>query len=202
MSNPSRVLVPKSPGDVFRLTACPEEESLTGDDPATQLLKDFTSHNPINIRSAMAFKEMKAKLCNSGATFAMVVNRSDEVVGLLTLKDLLGSLPLSLANQRGGSISDITAKDVMRPIWSLPAVRYGQLQELKVDQLAEIFNELHTDYLLVMEADLGEAGSGEKSVRGLLSADDLNDQAGIRVDQRPRPESFSDIVHAVRGKSY
>ena len=201
MSNPSRVLVPKSPGDVFRLAARPEEESLTGDDPATQLLKDFISHNPINVRSAMAFKEMKEKLCTSGATFAMVVNRGDEVVGLLALKDLLGSLPLSLANQRGGSILDITAQDVMRPIWSLPAVRYGQLQDLKIDQLAEIFNELHTDYLLVTDGDSGAASSGEKSVRGLLSADDLSQQLGIHVDQSPRPKSFSEIVHAVRGKS-
>ncbi|WP_152206492.1 CBS domain-containing protein [Marinobacter changyiensis] len=199
MSNPLRVLAARPLDGVFRLASRPNEESLTGDDPATQVLKDFTSHNPLTIRSAMGIQEVKEKLYTAGVMFSVVINRNDEVVGMLPLKDLIGTWPLSLANQRGSSITDITAQDVMRPVWSLPAIRHGQLQDLKIDQLVDLFNELHTDYLLVTDASA--AGVSERFVRGLLSADDLTQQLGIHLNQDPRPESFSDIVHAVRGKS-
>ncbi|MEX0605327.1 MAG: hypothetical protein WD623_16415 [Marinobacter sp.] len=199
MSNPLRVLAAKPLSGVFRLASRPDKESVTGDDSATELLTDFISNNPLTIRSAMGLQEVKDKLYTSGETFAVVINRNEEVAGILALKDLIGSWPLSLANQRGSSIADITARDVMRPIWSLPAITHSQLQDLKIDELVAIFNEIHTDYLLVTDASA--AGVSERFVRGLLSADELGQQLGIQLNQDPRPESFSDIVHAVRGKS-
>ena len=72
---------------------------------------------------------------------------------------------------------------------------FSKLQSLTVDDLLSIFRELHSDYLLVTETVAGEEG---KVVRGLLSADELSRRLGVQVNTTPRPESFSDIVHAVR----
>jgi hypothetical protein len=85
--------------------------------------------------------------------------------------------------------------DVMRLVWSLLTIGFTKLQSLTVDDLLSIFRELHSDYLLVTETVVGEEG---KVVRGLLSADELSRRLGVQVNTTPRPESFSDIVHAVR----
>ncbi|MCK7546302.1 CBS domain-containing protein [Marinobacter bryozoorum] len=199
MSNSLRFLVSRPSGGVFRLLPNTITTPLSSDGPATKVLKDFARDYPVTVRAAMGIREARQRLYNHGSTFAVVINAKEEVTGMLALKDLMGALPLSLANQRGGSIDDITAQDVMRPIWSLPVIDYSRLQTLKVEDLVALFKELHTDFLLVTDADATYLS--EQFVRGLLSSDDLGQKLGVNLTPDPRPESFSDIVHAVRGSS-
>ncbi|EDM46164.1 CBS domain-containing protein [Marinobacter algicola] len=196
MGNLTRVHASLSAGARYRLVSQEDEDTLTNDAAASELLKDFTRHTPVITRSSREIQEVKKTLDASGETFCVVINRNDEVVGILTLKDLIGSWPMSLANQRGSTIADIVARDVMRPVWSMPTIEIGKLQDLKVDELITIFKGLHSDYLLVMDA--AAVGAEEQVIRGLLSADDLSRRLGIRVNPDPGPGSFSDIVHAVR----
>lgn len=196
MGNQSSVQASLSAGARYRLVSQEEEDTLTNDAAASKLLKDFTRQAPVTARSSREIQEVKKTLDVSGETFCVVINRNDEVVGILTLKDLIGSWPMSLANQRGSTVADIVARDVMRPVWSMPTIEIGKLQDLKIDELITIFKGLHSDYLLVMDA--AAVGAEEQVIRGLLSADDLSRRLGIRVNPDPGPGSFSNIVHAVR----
>jgi Mg2+/Co2+ transporter CorC len=196
MGNQSSVQASLSAGARYRLVSQEDEDTLTNDAAASELLKDFTRQAPVIVRSSREIQEVKKTLDVSGETFCVVINRNDEVVGIVTLKDLIGSWPMSLANQRGSTIADIVARDIMRPVWSLPTIELGKLQDLKIDELIAIFKGLHSDYLLVM--DTVAVGADEQVICGLLSADDLSRRLGIRVNPDPGPGSFSDIVHAVR----
>jgi len=196
MGNQSSVQASLSAGARYRLVSQEDEDTLTNDAAASELLKDFTRQAPVIVRSSREIQEVKKTLDVSGETFCVVINRNDEVVGILTLKDLIGSWPMSLANQRGSTIADIVARDIMRPVWRLPTIELGKLQDLKIDELITIFKGLHWDYLLVM--DTVAVGAEEQVICGLLSADELSRRLGIRVTPDPGPGSFSDIVHAVR----
>ena len=194
MSNQLHVMAEQPVSARYRL-ASRAQNSLTRDDLAAELLKDFNRQNPLTVRSSEDIHAIGKKLELSGETLCVVINRKDDVIGMLHMKDLIGSLPMSLASQRGSSIADLVAQDVMRPVWSLPTIGFNKLQSLTVDDLLSTFRELHSDYLLVIETVAGEE---DKVVRGLLSADELSRRLGVRVNTTPRPESFSDIVHAVR----
>ena len=196
MGNQSSVQASLSAGARYRLVSPEDEDTLTNDAAASELLKDVTRQAPVIVRSSREIQEVKKTLDVSGETFCVVINRNDEVVGILTLKDLIGSWPMSLANRRGSTIADIVARDIMRPVWRLPTIELGKLQDLKIDELITIFKGLHSDYLLVM--DTVAVGAEEQVICGLLSADELSRRLGIRVTPDPGPGSFSDIVHAVR----
>ena len=196
MGNQSSVQASLSAGARYRLVSPEDEDTLTNNAAASELLKDFTRQAPVIVRSSREIQEVKKTLDVSGETFCVVINRNDEVVGILTLKDLIGSWPMSLANQRGSTIADIVARDIMRPVWRLPTIELGKLQDLKIDELITIFKGLHSDYLLVM--DTVAVGAEEQVICGLLSADELSRRLGIRVTPDPGPGYFSDIVHAVR----
>lgn len=196
MSNQPSVQASVSASARYRLVSRDDDDTLTNDATASELLKDFYRQAPVIARSSREIQEVRKTLDVTGETFCVVINRNDEVVGILSLKDLIGSWPMSLANQRGSTIADIVARDVMRPVWSLPTMEIGRLQGLKVDELISVFNGLHSDYLLVTEAVA--VGAEDQVIRGLLSADDLSRRLGIRVNPDPGPGSFSDIVHAVR----
>ena len=119
MGNQSSVQASLSAGARYRLVSPEDEDTLTNDAAASELLKDFTRQAPVIVRSSREIQEVKKTLDVSGETFCVVINRNDEVVGILTLKDLIGSWPMSLANQRGSTIADIVARDIMRPVWTL-----------------------------------------------------------------------------------
>lgn len=188
MGNQSSVQASLSAGARYRLVSPEDEDTLTNDAAASELLKDFTRQAPVIVRSSREIQEVKKTLDVSGETFCVVINRNDEVVGILTLKDLIGSWPMSLANQRGSSIADIVARDIMRSVWRLPTIELGKLQDLKIDELITIFKGLHSDYLLVM--DTVAVGAEEQVICGLLSADELSRRLGIRVTPDPGPGSF------------
>jgi hypothetical protein len=194
MSNQQHVMAEQPVNVRYRL-APRAQNTLAHDDLATELLKDFNRQNPLTVRASEDIHTIGKKLDLSGETLSVVINRNDDLIGMLHLKDLVGSLPMSIASQRGSAIADLVAQDVMRPMWSLPAIDFSKLQSQTVDDLLSTFRELHSDYLLVTETIAGEEG---KVVRGLLSADDLSRRLGVRVSTGSRPESFSDIVHAVR----
>ena len=196
MGNQSSVQASLSARARYRLVSQEGEDTLTNDAAASELLKDFTRRAPVIVRSSREIQEVKKTLDVFGETFCVVINRNDEVVGILTLKDLIGSWPMSLASQRGSTVADIVARDIMRPVWRLPTIEFGKLQDLKIDELITIFKGLHSDYLLVMDAVA--VGAEEQVICGLLSADELSRRLGIRVTPDPGPGSFSDIVHAVR----
>jgi CBS domain-containing protein len=194
MSNQLHVMAEQPVSVRYRL-ASRAQNTLTHNDLATELLKDFNRKNPLTVRSSEDIHAIGEKLELSGETLCVVINRKEDVIGMLHMKDLIGSLPMSLASQRGSAIADLVAQDVMRPVWSLPTIGFNKLQNLTVDDLLSTFRELHSDYLLVTETVAGEEG---KVVRGLLCADELSRRLGVPVNTTPRPESFSDIVHAVR----
>ncbi len=196
MSNQPSVQASVSASARYRLVSRDDDDTLTNDAAASELLKDFYRQAPVIARSSREIQEVRKTLDVTGETFCVVINRNDEVVGILPLKDLVGSWPMSLASQRGSTIADIVARDVMRPVWSLPTIEISRLQGLKVDELISIFNGLHSDYLLV--TNTVAVGAEEQVIHGLLSADDLSRRLGIQVNPAPGPGSFSDIVHAVR----
>lgn len=198
MGKSLRILEAKTPGSVFRLAAPAHQKPLTGDDCAAQLFVDFNRQHPVTVRTVMSAFEAKDKLYASHTTFSVVINDNGEVVGLSALKDLVGAWPMSLASQRGCSIDEISVQDVMRPMWSLPSITYDQLQNLTIDELVALFNDIHADFLLITERKT--EATNESVVLGLVSADDLGEQLDVQLDFSARPESFSDIVDAVRGK--
>ena len=194
MSDQLHVMAEQPVSVRYRL-ASRAQNTLTHNDLATELLRDFNRQNPLTVRSSEDIHVIGKKLELSGETLCVVINRKEDVIGMLHMKDLIGSLPMSLASQRGSAIADLVAQDVMRPVRSLPAMGFNKLQNLTVDDLLSTFRELHSDYLLVTETVAGEEG---KVVRGLLCADELSQRLGVPVNTTSRPESFSDIVHAVR----
>ncbi|MCL1477786.1 MULTISPECIES: CBS domain-containing protein [unclassified Marinobacter] len=194
MSNQLHFMADQPVSDRYRL-ASRAQNTLAHDDLATELLKDFNRQDPLTVRSSEDIHAIGKKLELSRETMCVVINRKDDVIGMLHMKDLIGSLPMSLASQRRSSIADLVAQDVMRPVWSLPTIGFSKLQSQTVDDLLSIFRELRSDYLLVTETVAGEEGN---VVRGLLSADELSRRLGVQVNAESRPESFSDIVHAVR----
>ena len=150
MSNQLHVMADQPVSVRYRL-ASRAQNTLTRDDLATELLRDFSRQNPLTVRSSEDIHAIGKKLEISGETLCVVINRKDDVIGMLHLKDLIGSLPMSIASQRGSAIADLVAQDVMRPVWSLPTMGFSKLQSLTVDDLLSIFRELHSDYLLVTE---------------------------------------------------
>ena len=88
MGNQSSVQASLSAGARYRLVSPEDEDTLTNDAAASELLKDFTRQAPVIVRSSREIQEVKKTLDVSGETFCVVINRNDEEGGILTLNGL------------------------------------------------------------------------------------------------------------------
>lgn len=88
MSNQPSVQASLSASARYRLISLDDDDTLTDDATASDLLKDFTRQAPVIARSSREIREVRKTLDVSGETFCVVINRNDEEGGILTLNGL------------------------------------------------------------------------------------------------------------------
>ncbi|MBW7471992.1 CBS domain-containing protein [Marinobacter sp. F4218] len=171
--------------------------NIGSNDSAVHLLTDFRARRPPALNSDMSVSEARLWMKMADTAFKLVENGVNECVGVITIADINGELPLSLANRRGVLPGEIRVRDIMTPLSSLPAIHYQDLCRASVGDLVSTFRSVHEEYLLVVDDDQNNAG--EQYLRGIVSASQLVEQLHIPIDLEHRASSFSEIVNVVQG---
>ncbi|WP_148863689.1 CBS domain-containing protein [Marinobacter fonticola] len=170
---------------------------LTPDDPAIAVMRDFREKPPETIGSDMPITEARTLMKLADAPLKLVTNRSEEFIGLIALKDILGKKALAQAHAMGTSLGDVQVKDIMARANQFPSVHMRHLANVRIGDVVETFNQAQTDHFLVFEDD--ENYPGRTRLRGLISSSLIARHLHIALESNARARSFSDIVHAVHG---
>lgn len=185
-------------GRTYSLATVQPAPNIGSNDSAVHLLTDFCERRPPALNSDMSVSEARLWMKMADTAFKLVENGAGECVGVITIADINGELPLSLANRRGVSPGEIRVKDIMNPLSSLPAIHYRDLCRATVGDLVNTFRSVNEEYLLVVDDD--RQHEGEQYLRGIVSASQLVEKLHIPIDLEHRASSFSEIVNVVQGK--
>jgi len=159
------------PAQIFR-------ESVTLDDPALEVMTDFTKVTAISINPCANLEQARERMVSSGVQMLFVTNQYHEVMGLVTVNDLNGPKPMQAVSENGGKMEDVMVRDIMTPRLKLDALNYDELGQAKVGDLLETFKRMGRQHALVVEMD---ASSGKQVIRGVLSTTQLSKQLGYKV---------------------
>lgn len=170
---------------------------LSTDAPALSLLIDFREQRPPIISGQLEAGEAKIRMRMADSALKLVLNPTEDCIGLLTLKDVLGRKAMSRAHEMGLPPEEVPIHDIMRPIGRLPAITIEDLEVARVGDLAYTFNEVHEEHMLVIE-DTPEGDS--VALRGIIPASHLMRRLRVSLDSRARANSFAEIVQAVNGQ--
>lgn len=137
---------------------------LAPEDPAILLITDFSREDAWTVNEERSIDEA---LCDMtcAATGALLVVRSEVVIGLVTAEDIQGRSPLELLqHSEFASRSEIRVGHVMNPWARLPVLDWTSMASSRVQHVEEWARSTRaTHALLVQEID------GVEYVRGLLS---------------------------------
>ena len=184
------------------LLTTPAPKQLTPDSPAMTVLTDFTQVMPQSIAGDTPIDDAHLKMRHGGVRLLFVMDKQAHCIGVLTAKEVIGTRRINLAmQQRNLERSEVTAAMIMTPWEKLSAMPLEQLASLTIEDLVLSMESFTEQHLLITERKPNQ----ELSVRGIISATDIQSAMGSRLNTQPpttvvpMARSFADICQVITG---
>lgn len=166
--------------------ALPEKtHQLTLASPALSILTDFRYERPYIVDADLSVSEAQNLMFKAHISFALVTNKREEFVGLITAEKLSGSELVCLVAD-GHRREDIRVEDLMILRKNIRALEYSQVKASCVKDIVDTLKTSGLDQCLVVD-------SGEHKIVGLFSARELSRRMHLPIVVSSRP-TFADMI--------
>ena len=174
---------------------CASGFTLVGaDSPAIEAMTDFSRLNAVTIAAEASLATANAIMISRGVRLLMVIGTEDQLVGLITARDILGEKPLQLAQARGGKRNELTVRDLMCPLASIETLYLSEVMNVRVIDILNALKHQGRQHIMVEDVD---PVSGLPRVRGIFSATQIGRLLGVPVLGFDLPQTFAEIEAAL-----
>jgi CBS domain-containing protein len=193
MNSPYAVLpgLPLQPGTGFG----PRTKPLTivrMDSPAVSVMTDFATVTPVTIDPEIPIDLALAKMKTAAVRLLFVVNEVDEIIGLVTARDILGERPIKITEETRTPRSSITVADIMTPQSRIQVLDAARVEEEKVGDIVTTLRVLERQHALVATID---PATGQQHVTGMFSTTHIGRLLGHDFGDETVPaHSLAEIV--------
>ena len=160
------------------------------DSPAMCVMTDFKQVSVATIGPDATLAQATQTMIQRGVRLLLVVNREDEVLGLITARDTSGEKPIQMVQERGGKFTDLLVGDVMCPRERIDLIDSADVLRAKVSDVVGALKVLHRQHALVGERD---PVSGKVCIRGVFSATQIGRQLGAAIQTFDVSSTFVEI---------
>jgi CBS domain-containing protein len=167
---------------------------LAADSPAIEAMTDFSRVAAVSIAPEALIDDANARMISRGVRLLMVLGKDDEVVGLITARDILGEKPLQVAQARGSKRDELRVGELMTPIGSIDTLALADVLRASVGEILDALKQLGRQHILVEDND---PLTGLPRVRGLFSATQIGRALGVPVLGFDLPRTFAEIEAAL-----
>ena len=147
-------------------------------DPALHAMFDFKYANVISVYPDAMISEVAMSMRISHTHLLLVIDKENNVIGFISLEDILGEKPLQVTQERKIKRSEILVRMVMTRLENIIAFDYADLIYAKVGNVAQTLNHRKQHYALAVEID---PKTDEQIVRGFFSLSSMSKQLGVDV---------------------
>ncbi len=167
------------------------KERVTLDDPAIEVMTDFTKVTAISINPCANLEQARERMLSSGVHMLFVTNQYHEVMGLVTVNDLTGPKPMQKISQSGGKMEELMVRDIMTPRLKLEALDLADVLKSRVGDLLETLKRMGRQHALVVER---QADSDKQIIRGVFSTTQLGKQLGQEVQSSHMAGNIAELA--------
>lgn len=160
------------------------------DSPAMCVMTDFKQVSVATIAPDATLTQANQTMISRGVRLLLVVDRNDDVLGLITSRDTSGEKPIQMVQERGGKFSDLLVADLMCPRERIDLIEANDILRAKVSDIVATLKALHRQHALVGERD---PVSGKVRIRGVFSATQIGRQLGAAIQTFDVGSTFSEI---------
>lgn len=164
------------------------------DTPAINVMTDFQSVSPATIRPGATLTQATNMMISRAVRLLFVTEADDEVLGVITARDVTGEPPIQLLQSRGGRHGDLRVADLMTPHQRLEAFQMTDVLRAEVGHVLQTLKNIGRQHALVVEYD--PIGRREE-IRGMFSATAIGRRLGVPVQAFEVANTFAEIESAL-----
>ena len=165
------------------------------DSPAMSVMTDFKLVRPITTRAEIAIDTALNKMKTAGVRLLFVTNDAEQIIGLVTAKDIMGERPIQISQQTRALRADITVSMVMTPQPDICALEEQSVRNARVGHIVETLRSQHRQHALVVKTD---PATKSQRVIGMFSTSQISKQLGY--DVTPEVRSDNSLAALVKNK--
>lgn len=183
------------PGSSFARPAGSQRVSL--DSPALAVMTDFKHVWAVTVPSGTLMDDALERMKTQGVRMLLVVTEGDEVMGLVTAKDIQGERPILLVREGGLSRAELTVDQIMVPQSAIEVMTLSSIRNAQVGHVVATLRALERQHALVVEV---EDTTRKQTIRGVFSTSDLGKRLGTDVGEAMAgSHSLAELQHTVSG---
>ncbi|MFN3885200.1 MAG: CBS domain-containing protein [Rhodocyclaceae bacterium] len=169
----------------------PETYSMVrGDSPALSVMTDFKKVSVATIGPDVPLNVATQTMISRGVRLLLVINRDDEVLGVITARDTTGERPIQMVQKLGGKFNDLLVRDLMCPREDIDLITIDEVLRAKVVDIVTTLQSLKRQHALVGERD---PITGRMRIRGVFSATQIGRQLGAPIQTFDVASTFNEI---------
>jgi len=166
------------------------------DSPALEVMTDFRVVRAATIAPEVSIDEALETMKTRGVRLLLVTGENDEIVGLVTAKDIQGEKPIKIAQASRTPHSHIAVDAVMTPQSSIEVLNMLSVRNAQVGHIVITLQQLARQHALVVEVD---PATKAQCVRGIFSTSQISKQLGVNAAEVVTRDStlaeISDDIH-------
>ena len=172
-------ILPHSHGDAITLA-----------DPAIRVMTDLRRVRAVTIDANSSIYLAEQLMKHAGVRLLVVVDDSDRLTGLLTMRDTMGEKPMSIVTRENIRRQDIRISHIMTPRSELDPFNIRDVEHATVKDVILKLRELGRQHAIVVE-EREEGGS--YFVRGIFSITQIGRQLGMDISTDGHVQSFAEF---------
>ncbi len=156
---------------------------------ALEVMTDLRYVPAATIQDNIDLDTATQKMIARGVRALLVTNEADDVIGILTARDLMGSRVDQLINT-GKSVGDIRVHEIMTTQEQIETLSLNDVLHAHVGDIVETLKHSGRQHALVVESD---PLTDKPCIRGIFSASQIARQLGIPTQGLLLSETFEQI---------
>ena len=163
--------------------------------PASVVMTTFKAVHPVTTRPEVAIDAALKKMKTTGVRLLFVMNDAEQIIGLVTAKDIMGERPILITQQTRMPRTDITVAAVMTPQPDICALDAQAVRDARVGDIIETLRAQERQHALVVMTD---KATQSQRVIGMFSTSQISKLLGYNVTPEVHPaNSLAQLVEQI-----
>ncbi len=166
------------------------------DSSALSVMTDFRYVHPVTVNPDMSIDDALQRMKTAGVRLLLVTNDAEEIIGLVTAKDIMGEKPIQIVQETRVQRSDIRVHMVMTSQSDITVLNMVSVRNAQVGHIIETLRQLERQHILVVEVN---DATKTQRVIGLFSTSQISKHLARDVTEEMAPaHSLAEMLHQIR----
>ncbi|MGD1983486.1 MAG: CBS domain-containing protein [Chromatiaceae bacterium] len=165
-------------------------EKVSMDSPAIDVMTDLAQVTAQTVSANLSVDDAEQNMIASGIRLLFVTNQLNEVIGIVTSKDLSGERIMRLITDSRSPRKDLIVRDIMTSQHKIEVLELTDVSTRRVGDIVATLKRMGRQHALVVERD----AEGRQVIRGLLSTSQIGRQLGQEIETTDVAGNFANLA--------